>query len=197
MTSMKLRVSGDWVDSTATGSVRINGETIDYGPPDVGPTYESIVWPNEPTLVAADDGASTFYNMGIRFHLLASKQCVGVRWRVPDTVAEPTGGHAVGLYNVTDQSLMRSKDFTPTPGQYQDILFDTPATLSIAPQEYVVSVWTRYYVYSPPTPSDGWLVRSPSLNVRGDDGVLGGGARLSYPSGRFNSWYFVAPLVEI
>lgn len=196
MSRAKARVAGAWVDTDLVGAARVAGAWAPYGPPS-GPTYESLTWPNPPTSTALQDGVSTFYTMGIRFHLLAGKPCYGIRWRVPNTVTDPTAGHSAGLFNVTTQALLTYKDFTPVPGDYQDILFDTPYTLVAAPQEYVAAVWTRYYVHSAPTPASGWLVQSPSLNIRGDMGKLGGPPRMTFPTGNFQAWYYVSPLVGL
>lgn len=197
---MKARELGTWKLTATAGSVRTGGGWTSFTPVPPAPTYEWAVWPAEPSVTNAADGPSgnLTYNMGTRFHLVAAANCVGVRWRVPDSVPLPDGvPHAVSLFNVTTQVRIAHKEFTPTPGGYQDILFDAPVALVAAPQEYVASVFTCHYVYRAAEPANGWLVRSPSLNIRCDQSRLTGPPSGSYPSGIFQTWYFVSPLVTV
>lgn len=193
MSTAKARISGAWVDTTIEGSARISGAWVPYGPTG-GPSYESLAWPSEPSLTDGNDNEN--YAMGAQFHLLAAKLCYGVRWRVPDTVVNPSSGtHAVAIWDLAPTRLAY-KTFTPVPGGYQDILFDTPISLSAAPVEYVASVLTRHYSFRVPSPSSGWLVESPSLNVRHDLSRLSSTSDpTTIPGGAFNAWYYVSPII--
>lgn len=196
MEPAKVKINGVWLDTDLYGMVKAEGIFVPFGPEtDPGtPTLESFVWPNEPTQTDLTDGPDAHYNMGIRFHLLQDSVCYGVRWRVPDSVVAPPGGHMVSLWNRTTELKVASKVFTPTPGGYQNVLFDEPIDLVSAPQEYVAAVYTNHYVYSAPTPNVDWLVESPSLNLRGDLGKLAVGE--IYPASDFQAWYYVSPLIE-
>lgn len=185
-----------WVDTDAVGYVRDGGVWVPFGP-EGGPVYEGINWPYPPSLTDADDGQP--YEMGIRFHLLAPKACVGARWRVPDSLIAPTGGiYYATLWYALNEQMAATKAFVPVPGGYQDILFDTPVDLDASPTEYVVSVYTRKYVYAtPPTPGDTWEVTSASGNVVGTKGQLALSGTHEYPGSTFNGLYYVSPLVAV
>lgn len=197
MSIMKTRVSGAWVDSDRVGSVRLGGSTIEYGPSG-SPSYEALAWGNPvPNLLDADDG-STRYNMGVIFGVVAGKNCVGVQWRVPTNAPSPTNtpfpvGHSVSLWNADTEVLMESKTFTPVPGGYQDIIFDTERAL-VPGTNYIAAVYTFHYVHR----AGSWPVTSPSGNIVADNGRLVADAGPSaFPSGTFNAWYYVSPLVLV
>lgn len=195
---MKVRTGGAWVDTGQAGTVWVDGQAVPFGAPP-GPVYESLTWPNPvPNLTDAVDPGYT-YNMGIRFHLLAARPCHGIRWRAPDTAPGPLGGpHVAAVWNPTGESRIAFKDFTAVPGDYQDILFDDPVDLAAAPQEYIASVFTAHYVHRAPTPPSGWLVESPSANVRGNMGKLSSTSTATgFPAANFESWYYVSPLVAV
>lgn len=152
---------------------------------------EAIAWPAEPSLTDAND-ADSAYNMGIKFAVTNPVNCVGVRWRVPDSVAAPAGtNHAVSLWVTAGEVRVALKIFTPTPGVYQDILFDTPVALTATPAEYVAAVYTNHYVYRAAAGS----VSTPSGNLVADQGRLTGGP--NYPTGVQSSWYYVSPILEV
>ncbi len=201
MTALKARELGAWKPTTTAGSVRTGGDWSSFTPGDGVPELEALAWANPvPNLTNASDGAGDpiVYTMGIRFHLLQAATCHGVRWRVPDTVTPaPAGGHQVSLWNAGTSAQAALKTFTPTPGVYQDVLFDTPVDLVAAPQEYVAAVTTVRYVHRAPDPASGWLVESPSLNVRGDKGRLVTGPTAAYPSSGSDALYYVSPLVAV
>lgn len=198
---MKARELGTWKQAANAGSVRSGGVWSSFTPggdePDE-PVLESLAWPNTtPNLTNAADGSTT-YTMGIRFHLLQATRCFGVRWRVPDTVTPaPAGGHQVTLWNATTTAQITIKAFTPTAGVYQDVLFDAPVDLVAAPQEYVAAVTTVRYVHRAPTPTSGWLIESPSLNLRADKGRLVANAAVTYPNQGQDALYYVSPIVEV
>lgn len=195
MSIMKVRSGGLWVDTDKTGSVRYQGATEPYAPAG-GPSTETLAWPSEPTLTDGNDNEN--YVMGAQFHLLQGKLCYGVRWKVPDSVENPSSGtHAVALWDLAPLRLAY-KTFTPVPGGYQDILFDTPVALLAAPVEYVVSVLTRHYSFRTPSPTSGWLVESPSLNIRHDLSKLSASSDpTTFPGGAFSAWYYVSPIMEL
>jgi hypothetical protein len=158
---------------------------------------EALAWPNPPTSTDLADGSDA-YNMGIEFAVLAARDCRGVSWRVPDSVATPPGGaHVASLWRVSDQTQLASKTFTPVPGGDQAVLFDAVVGLSTL-ERYIAAVYTVHYVFSAPTPSSGWTVTSPSGNVVADAGRLipFNGGPGQFPNGTFNSWYYVGPLVD-
>jgi hypothetical protein len=198
----KNRVAGAWVDSEAVGAVRVSGAWVPFGP-DGGPTYEALTWPNPPTETDGDDGGSAYYALGAQFHLLVAKPCYGIQWRVPDNVPNP-GANPItaALWEVSTNDQLAIKTITPTPGGFEEFLWTGgPVSLSAAPAEYVVSVYTHHYTFSAPTPGSGWLVESPSLNVRHDASRLTG-PRPDPPStlsgwGSFNTWYYISPLIGL
>lgn len=201
MSTGKARVSGAWVDTALEGSARISGAWVPYGPTG-GPSYESVTWPNLPTNTDAIDGPTDYYALGAQFHLLTGKLCYGLRWRVPDTAPNPGAiPLTAALWSVATNDQLAVEDIIAVPGGFQDILWDTPVALSGAPAEYVVSVFTHHYTYSAPTPGSGWLVESPTLNIRHDGSRLTG-PRTDLPTtlsgwGAFNTWYYISPLIEI
>ncbi len=167
------------------------------GAPTADTSYESLAWPSGPASTNNVDGSQA-YHMGARFHLLDGAECVGARWWVPDTVPTPPGGtHYFTLWRVSDETLLAQKSFTPVPGGDQDVLFDTPVTLSAVSEEYVVAVYTIGYVFRSVTPP--FLVESPSLNIRHDRSALvpWNAGTVSYPDGDFAAWYYVSPLIEV
>lgn len=193
---LKARVSGAWVDTEATGAVRLGGVTVPFGPEPGGPTLESVTWPDPPTLTNADD--NTTYTMGIRFSLVTAKLCYGITWRVPDAVA-PTqfiGDHLAALWEVAGETRLAAQVFTPVPGGEQQILFAEPVALSAGPVQYVASVHTRRYVFRN---GGGVWPTSPSGNVVTDQGKLVADSPPTvYPGGTFGTpWYYVSPLVEV
>jgi hypothetical protein len=195
MTSLKARVSGAWVTTAAAGAARLGGVSIPF--PSGGeepPAYETFAWPEQPTLTNGVDGGET-YTMGIRFSMITGKPCYGIQWRVPDAVATPPGGaHMVSLWSVTGESLMRSKEFVPTPGVYQDILFDTPVDL-LPLTNYVAAVYTRHYVFRS---TAGSYPATPSGNVVGDEGRLTPNVnQVAYPAPQFSAWYYISPLMGV
>jgi hypothetical protein len=195
MSTAKARVSGAWVDTELVGAARVSSAWVPYGPSG-SPATESLSWPFEPSLTDGNDNEN--YVMGGQFHLLTAKLCYGVRWKVPDSVETPSSGtHAVALWDLAPLRLAY-KTFTPVPGGYQDILFDSPVALSATPVEYVVSVLTRHYSFRSPTPSSGWLVESPSLNIRHNVSKLSASSDpTTFPGGSFSSWYYVSPIMEV
>lgn len=195
MAIMKTRVGGVWTNTNKKGSARLDGVTYPYAPSGPVITTESVVWPQEPAFPDNADGTQT-YNMGIQFSLLAPKSGVGVRWRVPNTVLAPQGGegHVASIWRVSDQVRIASKVFTPTPGVYQDVLFDIPPALA-ASTFYVAAIYTRSYVYRASSAS----VTSPSGNLTVSGGRLvpfNAGSNM-YPDGQYNTWYYIAPIVTV
>jgi hypothetical protein len=194
MAVAKKRVSGAWVDSTKAGFYRASGAWVAFGPS--GGTSETITWPQEPTSTNLSDGTQT-YNMGIAFTLVAGKNVLGVRWRVPDAILAPQGpdGHVASIWNASTSTRVAVKaGFTPVPGGYQNILFDTPVALT-AGVTYVAAIYTRSYVFRSSTSS----VTSTSGNLTVSGGRLvpyNGGGNI-YPDGTSNAWFYVAPIVSV
>lgn len=155
--------------------------------------YEGLAWPAEPSSTDLVDPGAT-YNMGIRFSLVEAKNCVGVRWRVPDSVSTPPGGtHVASIWTTTSETRIGTKDFTPTVGGYQDILFDTPIALS-AGTIYVAAVHTQHYVFRA---SGGVFPSSPSGNVVSDESRLASSdVAETYPASAGSALYYVSPLIE-
>jgi len=194
VSTLKARVSGAWVATAAVGKVRLGGVDIPFGGAPA-PAYEALSWPAAPTFTDLSDGTST-YNMGVQFSLVSGKNCVGVRWRVPDTVATPIGGpHSIALWRVSDLALLASKTFVPAPGGYQDVLFDAPAACSTG-LEYVASIYTNHYVFR--AAGGNWPVTSPSGNVVADIGkLIADQPPNTYPSSSQNSYYYISPLIAL
>lgn len=155
--------------------------------------YEGLSWPQTPSSTDLVDPGST-YNMGIRFHLNTPATCVGVRWRVPDSVSTPPGGtHVVSIWTVAGETRIATENVTPTPGGDQDFLFTTPVALSAA-TNYVAAVHTQHYVFRA---SGGTWPSSPSGNIVSDESRLtANDAAATYPSSAGSAWYYVSPLIQ-
>jgi hypothetical protein len=194
---MRTRSGGVWVDTDQAGYARLNNAWTDYGPDDTPATYEALSWPNPtPNLIDQSDGPNAYYNLGMKFRINAAKLCYGVQWRVPFTSPDPTPYvHTAALWLRVTETRLAVKQFTPTPNQYQDILFDTPVMLDAAPEEYVVSVFSWHYVHRAPVPSEDWIIYSPSGNILGYQGRLSEGNPDAFPSSAFNALYYVSPIV--
>jgi hypothetical protein len=195
MATAKLRVGGAWVDTQAEGSVRVGGLWVPFGPGGA-PAYESLAWPAPPAGTDFVD-AGEAYHMGIRFSMTTGKPCYGTEWRVPDTVeAPPLGDHYFTLWRVSDEALLASKAFVPTPGLTQQVLWDSLVNLDPL-TFYVSAVYTRHYVFR--TGSGNLPVLSPSGNVTADEGRLTGNnaGTPTYPAPAFNALYYVAPLMGV
>ncbi len=198
----KIRDGGAWVNTNLVGKVGYAGSTVAFAPPG-GPSYESLSWPNPPTGTDGVDGPTDYYALGAQFHLLVGKPCYGIRWRVPDNAPAPSGfSISAALWDVATNNQLAVENITPTPGGTHDFLWTAgPVSLSAAPAEYVVSVFTHHYTFSAPTPPSSWLVESPSLNVRHEQSRLTG-PRPDPPTtlsgwGAFNNWYYIAPLIGL
>jgi hypothetical protein len=193
MARMKLRVSGAWVDSDRSGKVRYGGADVAFSPP-AGASYEAVAL-GSPTTTDAQDGSQN-YGMGMAFTLVASRLAHGVQWRVPDSLTTPAGGtHAIAIWNGSTEARIAYKEFTPTPGGLQDILFDATVALTSG-VTYVAMVYTNKYVFKAGSPAG---LTSPSGNIVAGAGRLipynGGAAGCPYPEDVFNSTYCVSPLV--
>lgn len=195
----RIKNSGNLIFTRLKGAARSGGVSSTFGiasePGGGGPTYESVTWPQEPVDTDNNDGTQA-YNMGIAFELVAGKNCTGVKWRVPDVVTNtpPGGSHVASIWRVSDTTRLVFKNFTPVTGGYQEILFDTPVALS-AGVDYIVAIYTIHYVYRSGTSS----VISPSGNLVVQGGKLvdyNGGPNI-YPSGSYDSWYYISPIVEV
>lgn len=193
MAILKARLSGIWVETSQTGSVRYEGSTVPYGPSE-GPSFEAINWTAEPTLTDASDG--TTYVMGCRFSVLASKPCYGIRWRVTDTLTPaPVAGYTATLFSISPTVKLAQEVFTPVAGGYQDILFTTPVTLDPGLQ-YTVSILTQRYSFRSAGTVGGFPFSSASGNVVADVGKLSETTDPNnVPAGDFASIYYVSPLV--
>lgn len=193
MSRAKARVNGEWVDTNLIGSARIADTWVPFGPELGGPMLESLAWPQEPVGTDFVDGDST-YNMGIRFSVTTTKNCYGVRWRVPDNSPAPAAGHIASLWTVMGEFRIRFKSFTPVPGGYMDILFDEPYPL-LAGNFYTVAILTQHYVFRN---GEGLWPTSPSGNIISDESKLKATTNpTEYPASSGNSWYYISPLVEI
>jgi hypothetical protein len=194
---LNIRVSGAWVESDATGAARLAGETIPFGPSGGGPTREVLTWTLPPAFTDLEDGGQN-YNMGIRFQVTETLPCVGIQWRVPDSVLSPAGGnHQASIWDESPTRLA-SQNFTPATGDYQDILFSGAITLSPA-TNYIAAVYTRSYVFRA---SGGVYPSSPSGKVVADAGRLqafNGGPDLlaSAPLGVSAGLFYISPIVEV
>jgi hypothetical protein len=195
VTAVKVWQSGAWVESSTPDKVWAGGAWVAFAP--AGGTDEVLAWAAEPSNTDADDGSQA-YNMGVLFTLVASKNCIGVQWRVPDTTPSPPGGtHAVSIWDDVGASRIAYKEFTPVPGGYQRILFDSPVALTLA-TAYVAAVYTNHYSFRSGTPAG---TTSPSGNIVAGAGRLAaynsGAASAPQPTDSFTSIYYVSPIVEV
>ena len=195
MARMKERFNNAWVDSDKVGKVRYLGADVAYGPPSGEVNYESVIWPQEPVDTDNLDGDQT-YNMGINFGVTQNVNVLGVRWRVPDVLtSDPSGGqYVVSVWDNPTETRLAFKAFTPIPGDYQNIFFDTPLPVVVG-GDYVCAVYTRHYVYrsatsAAPSPSGILVVQYGRLVP------YNGGSNI-YPEGNYDSWYYVAPIIQI
>ncbi len=193
MARFKVREAGAWVDTDRVGKVNYQGSDVAFGPALV-PTYEAVSL-GVPTLTDLQDGDQG-YNMGMEFSIVASRLAYGVQWRVPDSVATPAGGtHAVAIWNDDTATRIEYKEFIPVPGGFQDILFDTPVSLSSG-VNYVASVYTIKYVFKSGSPAG---LTSPSGNIVAGASRLamynGGAFTAPIPLDAFGATYFVNPLI--
>ncbi len=204
MTAAKIRQGGAWVGSALAGKVRVGGAWVDFGPGG-GATTETLAWPSPPSSTDLDDGVGSSYGMGAQFYLSAgvTKNCLGVRWRVPDSVTAPGSpptSHHAQLYRASDGAQLADEVITPTPGGDQDFLFTSPVALSDGlAEEYVAVVYTRHYVHRAPSPSSGWDVQSPSGNVHHQISRLIVSSAVPTSLATWssqNAWYYISPIVE-
>jgi len=206
MSVIKGRRSGAWVNASNQGKVRYEGAWDDFGA-SAPVLTETLTWPYQPTGVDGVDG-STYYAMGAEFALtggVGQRDCLGIQWRAPTNTPNPglpTVNHRVMLYRKQDNSLLASKEFTPVPGQYNNVMFDSPVRLLDGfTYDYVAAVYTWHYVFaSPPGAPGTWVVKSPSNNVFHEVSRLG--VSNSPPSSSsslnvFNSFYYVSPIVAV
>lgn len=197
MTAAKIRQGGAWVDGALTGKSRIGGSWVDFGPAG-GPTYETLAWPDVPSSTSNDDGVT--YTLGMRFSLVAAKNCVGVEWNpVPTITNAPAGGvYYAKLWSYDTTTELASKTFTPATGTTQQVLFDTPVALSASPSLYVASIFSRAYDFRTPSPASGWSVTSPSGNIVSTQSRLHeGNDPTAWLDQSFNGWYYMSPIVEV
>lgn len=191
-----VRSGSTWVQSGKFGKARLNSTDYYFAPPGGGPTYEAVTL-GSPTLTDLVDGAQA-YNMGMEFSLVAGKDAYGVQWRVPDTVETPPGGaHAVAIWNDDTDVRLAYKEFIPTPGLLQDVLFDVPVALPNG-VNYLATVYTIHYVFKAGAPSG---LTSPSGNIVAGTGRLasynGGASTAPKPDASFSSTYHVSPLMGV
>lgn len=197
MSLAKVRVAGAWVDSpNFKGAVRVGGSWVDFGPS--GATYERLTFPDPPTLLNGND-SNQDYNLGLRFSVDVPSLCYGVSWiRTPNAITStPSGGsHVAALWSVDTEARLEFKNFTPVAASdNQDVLFDTPFSLSASPTLYVISIFTRDYVYRA---SGGVELVSPSGNIQADVGRLSANVSpLVYPSNAQAAYYYISPLVGV
>lgn len=187
------RISGAWVDSDQAGMVRYGGSWESFGPS--GLAYEGLTWGTVPSNSNADDGSQA-YNMGLDFSIATARNCVGVQWRVPDSTPNPPGGtHAISIWNFDTATRIAYKEFVPVPGDFRDILFDTPVALSTG-VNYVAAVYTNHYSFRSGAPAG---LTSPSGNIVAGTGRLAGynsgASSAPMPLDPFSSTYYVCPLV--
>ena len=195
----KIRFGGNLLYTRLKGAARSGGVSSTFGkdviPAPGGPTYESVSWPQEPVDTDNNDGTQA-YNMGIAFYVTNAKNCVGVKWRVPDVITNtpPGGSHVASIWRVSDTTRVAVKNFTPVTGGYQEIMFDSGVLLT-ASASYIAAIYTIHYVFRSGTSA----VQSPSGNLTVQGGKLidyNGGPDI-YPAGNYDSWYYIAPIVEV
>lgn len=163
-------------------------------------TAEALNWTQPPSVTAGNDGVS--YNMGTQFSLITGGSCTGLRWRVPDVYAPPTGGlHGFAIWDQGAGTKVAhvELDATSVPvGGFQDFLFATPVTLNSS-TNYLAVVYTLVYVFRGSTPATDAIV-SPSGNIVAGGSYLvlsaAGAASAPMPTSSFTASYFVGPIVD-
>ncbi len=198
MTAVKVWSGSAWADSPITEKAWDGSAWVNFAPGGGGPTLEALSWPSPPSNPNGQD--SVTYSLGMRFNLVTAKSCYGVQWRVPDTPVAPAGGvYYAKLWSFDSQSELAATSFTPAAaGSYQSVLFTGAVALSASPSQYVASIFTRGYNFRAPSPSTGWVVTSPSGNIRGDQARLfEGNTPSAWLNQSFNAWYYISPLVAV
>jgi len=159
---------------------------------------ETLTFPDPPTLTNGND-ANQDYGLGLRFSVDEAVPCVGVRWvRTPDSVAATPnlGSWVASVWTVVGETRIAFKNFTPTPATDNfDVLFDDPVMLDPSPTLYVVSIFSRDYVYRA---SGGIELVSPSGMMQADQGKLAAsGDPTTFPASNQASFYFVSPIIDL
>jgi hypothetical protein len=196
MSAYMVRLGGEWVETPLVGKTRLSGVDIPFGGGGEEPTYEALTFPEPPNLTDAHDGTDS-YNMGVRFHVEEDAPCVGVYWRVPDSVATPPppgdGVHVAALWTVTGETRVALKEFLPDPGENQDILFDAPYGLT-ADVQYVASIFTVHYTHR----SGSFPISTPSGNGIGAVGKLTLTSFAgTFPASDNGAFFYISPLIGL
>ena len=155
---------------------------------------EALAWPSPPTLTDNVDGTQS-YTMGLAFTVASDQTCDGIQWRVPDTVSPPSGDvHAAILWEDVTGTRLGYKEFTPVTGDYQNILFDTPADLPAG--QYVACVYTLHYVFHSGSPAGIATPSGSATVVEGRLATFSSGASIApRPTDIANSQFYVSPLI--
>jgi hypothetical protein len=159
---------------------------------------ESISWPVAPSVTDANDGTQC-YNMGRVFTLTADAPVVGVEWRVPDSVATPNGTHAVALWDQTSGTRLAYQEVVPTPGDYQQFLFD-PGDIhdGLTTETLIAAVYMNHYCYDA---DEGIGSTSPSGTAVAGEMLLvpfnGGAATAPIPDQATTLNFYVSPIVSV
>jgi hypothetical protein len=140
-----------------------------------------------PTITDASDAVD--YNLGTRFTPAVAGTATYGRWWFPTTIPDAAVPVSIGIYRVSDQTLLGSATFPlgATLGAWNEVVFSPPIPLA-AGVEYVVTAWTpdRYVAtvgYTWPftsgdvtaSASNGWL-RNSADALAFPDVVSGNGA---------------------
>jgi hypothetical protein len=181
------------MDSTKSGKVLVGSFDFTFAPAG-GATPEAVAWPDPPSLLDAED--SDTYNMGLEFSITAGSDgsWVGNEWNpAPLTNVAPAGGSYIAKAWNSDTTELASKIFTPTPGVKNQVMFDTPVTVTPG-VSYIASMYTKRYVF---LSNIVWNQTSPSGRIHADKGRLtsdnsGVG---TFPGGSYQAIYFISPLI--
>lgn len=138
---------------------------------------ENLFGTETPALTDNSDGVD--YALGVRFTASADGQITHGRWRSPETVQN--NGATFGLYKVSDQSLLASKDFgSVTLGDWNSLALDTPVDIT-ADTTYAAVVWISSHYCA--TTGYTWPHTSGSLTAIADNGWLTSSpGALAFPS---------------
>lgn len=118
-----------------------------------------------------DEADGTDYTLGTRFAPAVDGTVTHGRWRFPATIPHATTPVQVGLYRVSDTTLLGSASFPlgATLGAWNEVAFGSPLAV-VAGVTYAVAIWTplRYVA----TPTYGWPVTSGDLTAGTSNGWL-------------------------
>lgn len=138
----------------------------------------------------AFDGG-TVYTLADRFTVSIDTPCLGVDWRVPDTL---TGGfdYQIAIFDNSNNGKLRQDSISPTPGSVQRFLFGAAPDV-LASGSYSIGVRTDRYAYSN-SPSQ---LPASSTHISISTGALATvGSDAEFPTSDTGLNFHISPVVD-